>query len=236
MFSNSSFMISSQCADFPFLYIDTNMLYQFYQQHIFPHVLNQIMQTASLMDLRRELLSAIHGDVLEIGFGTGVNLAFYQNVSQVYALEPNTEIFHLARPRIEACPFYVEHVATSAENLPFADGHFSHVVSTWTLCSVANLPQCLAEIFRVLEAGGTLHVLEHVLNREHLNVQRLQHLLTPLQKRLADGCHFNRDIETALLEAGFEIEYVAYRTAAGLPCIANHMLFARVRKPFNNAD
>lgn len=209
------------------------MLYQFYQQHIFPHVLNQVMQTPSLMDLRRELFTAVQGEVLEIGFGTGLNLAFYQNVSQVYALEPNAEIFHLAEPRIQACPFYIEHVAASAEHMPFADGHFSQVVSTWTLCSVPNLSQCLAEIFRVLHAGGTFHVLEHVLNHESLNVQRLQHLLTPLQKRLADGCHLNRDIETALLEAGFEIEFISYCTAAGLPKIANRMLFARVKKPFN---
>lgn len=209
------------------------MLYQFYQQRIFPHALNQVMQMPSLMDLRRELFNNIQGDVLEIGFGTGLNLAFYQNVSQVYALEPNAEIFNLAKPRIETCPFYVEHVAASAENIPFTDGHFSQVVSTWTLCSVSHLNQCLAEIFRVLKAGGTFHILEHVLNRERLNVQRLQHFLTPLQKRLADGCHLNRDIETALLEAGFEIEFVSYRTAAGLPQIANHMLFARVTKPFD---
>ena len=73
-----------------------SMLYKFYQQHVFPHLLNQVMQTPSLMDLRRELLLGVSGDVLEIGFGSGLNLAFYQQVEQLYALEPNLAIFQLA--------------------------------------------------------------------------------------------------------------------------------------------
>ena len=75
------------------------MIYKFYQQHIFPHLLNQVMQVPSLMDKRRELLLAVSGEVLEIGFGTGLNLAFYQNVDTVFALEPNPDIFHLAAER-----------------------------------------------------------------------------------------------------------------------------------------
>lgn len=207
------------------------MLYKFYQQRIFPHVLNQVMQTPSLMDLRRELLLQVSGDVLEIGFGTGLNLPFYQQVDSVYALEPNPEIYALADDRIRSAPFYVEHVAASAENIPFPNQSFSQVVSTWTLCSVPNLQQCLAEIFRVLKPNGTFHLVEHVLNREKLNIQRLQHLLTPIQKRLADGCHLNRDIELALLESGFEIDEVRYIDAEGIPKIGQKMLLARFRKP-----
>jgi len=79
--------------------------------------------------------------------------------------------------------------------------------------------------------GGTLHVAEHVLNRQNLNIQRLQHLLTPIQKKVADGCHLDRDIETALLEAGFELDEVKYIDAAGIPSIGQRMLLARARKP-----
>ena len=207
------------------------MLYRLYQKHIFPHLLNQVMQTPSLMDLRRELLLGVSSEVLEIGFGTGINLAFYQNVDTVYALEPNAAVFQLAQERIDAAPFLVEHIAASAEQLPFADEQLQHVVSTWTLCSIADLAQSLREIYRVLQPGGTLHVVEHVLNRQSLSIQRLQHLLTPIQKKVADGCHLNRDIEVALLETGFELGEVRYIDVAGIPSLAQRMLLARVHKP-----
>lgn len=206
------------------------MLYKIYQQHIFPHLLNQVMQTPALMDLRRELLLGVSNEVLEIGFGTGLNLPFYQLVDKLYALEPNADIFKLAETRIQQAAFPVEHIQASAENLPFAANSLQHVVSTWTLCSIPDLEQSLKEIYRVLQPGGTLHVVEHVLNRQNLNIQRLQHLLTPIQKKVADGCHLNRDIENALLETGFEIESLNYIDAAGLPQIGQHMLLARLRK------
>ncbi|TCB48942.1 class I SAM-dependent methyltransferase [Acinetobacter sp. ANC 4779] len=163
------------------------MIYKFYHQHIFPHLLNQVMQTPSLMDQRRELLLPISGEVLEIGFGTGVNL-------------------------------------------PFADHSIEHIVSTWTLCSIENLTQALNELHRVLKPTGTLHLVEHVQYQDNNTLRHLQNLLTPIQKRLADGCHLNRNIEQALLDANFRFKEQHYFDATGIPKIGRRMLFARVQK------
>mgnify|MGYP003590597288 FL=1 len=206
------------------------MIYKFYQQHIFPHVLNQVMQTPSLMDKRRELLLPISGDVLEIGFGTGLNLPFYQQVNTLYALEPNPDIYHLAAQRVHEAPFEVQHIQAHAEKLPFADNSLDHIVSTWTLCSVANLETALDEIYRVLKVGGTFHLVEHVLHDQNLYIQRLQNLLTPIQKRLADGCHLNRNIQRALTDATLELRECTYFNAVGIPKIGQRMLLARAQK------
>ena len=206
------------------------MIYKFYQQHIFPHVLNQVMQTPSLMDKRRELLLPISGDVLEIGFGTGLNLPFYQQVNTLYALEPNPDIYHLAVQRVHEAPFEVQHIQAHAEKLPFADNSLDHIVSTWTLCSVANLETALDEIYRVLKVGGTFHLVEHVLHDQNLYIQRLQNLLTPIQKRLADGCHLNRNIQRALTDATLELRECTYFNAVGIPKIGQRMLLARAQK------
>ena len=206
------------------------MIYKFYQQRIFPHVLNQVMQTPSLMDKRRELLLPISGDVLEIGFGTGLNFPFYQQVNTLYALEPNPDIYHLAAQHVHEAPFEVQHIQAYAEKLPFADHSLDHIVSTWTLCSVANLETALDEIYRVLKVGGTFHLVEHVLHDQNLYIQRLQNLLTPIQKRLADGCHLNRNIQRALTDATLELRECTYFNAVGIPKIGQRMLLARAQK------
>ena len=206
------------------------MLYQFYQQQIFPHLLNQVMQTPSLMDKRRELLLPVAGEVLEIGFGTGINLPFYQNVDLLYALEPNQDIFKLASNRIFASDIDVQHLQARAEHIPLADHSIDHVVSTWTLCSVKRLDQVLQEIQRVLKPTGTLYLVEHVLNTENKKIRQLQHLITPIQKRLADGCRLNRNIELALAKAGFQLDQYDYFYAEGIPKIGQQMLLAHVQK------
>ena len=206
------------------------MIYQFYQRQVFPYLLNQVMQTASLMDKRRELLLPIEGEVLEIGFGTGLNIPFYGNVDVLYALEPNPDIYHLAVERVQHAPFHVRHVQAHAEKLPFADQSLDHVVSTWTLCSIARLDQALAEIYRVLKPTGTLHLVEHVKHPNSVKIQSLQTLLTPIQKRIGDGCHLNRDIERSLQQAKFKFIEKQYFDADGIPSIAQKMLMARVQK------
>ncbi|EPH37492.1 methyltransferase, UbiE/COQ5 family [Acinetobacter guillouiae MSP4-18] len=206
------------------------MIYKFYQQRIFPHLLNQVMQTPSMMDGRAELLGKVRGEVLEIGFGTGLNLPFYQEVDQVYALEPNRDVYQLAQKRVFDAPFHVQHIQASAEKLPFADHSVENIVSTWTMCSIANLDKAIQEIYRVLKPQGTLHLIEHVQYHDNNTLKKLQDLLTPIQKVIADGCHLNRNIELELLNANFKFSEKYYFDAEDLPKIGRRMFMARAHK------
>jgi len=206
------------------------MIYKFYQQRIFPHLLNQVMQTPSMMDGRAELLGKVRGEVLEIGFGTGLNLPFYQEVDQVYALEPNRDVYQLAQKRVFEAPFHVQHIQASAEKLPFADHSVENIVSTWTMCSIANLDKAIQEIYRVLKPQGTLHLIEHVQYHDNNTLKKLQDLLTPIQKVIADGCHLNRNIELELLNANFKFSEKYYFDAEDLPKIGRRMFMARAHK------
>ncbi|KKW81026.1 MULTISPECIES: class I SAM-dependent methyltransferase [Acinetobacter] len=206
------------------------MIYKYYQQRIFPHLLNQVMQTPSMMEGRAELIKKIRGEVLEIGFGTGLNLPFYQAVDQLYALEPNPDVYRLAQKRIFDTPFHIQHIQASAEKLPFADHSVENIVSTWTMCSIANLAQALQEIHRVLKPEGNLHLIEHVQYHDNSTLKKLQDLLTPIQKVLADGCHLNRNIELELLNAGFKFSEKYYFDAEDLPKVGRRMFMARAQK------
>lgn len=206
------------------------MIYKFYQQRIFPHLLNQVMQTPSMMDGRAELLGKVRGEVLEIGFGTGLNLPFYQEVDQVYALEPNRDVYQLAQKRVFDAPFHVQHIQASAEKLPFADHSVENIVSTWTMCSIANLDKAIQEIHRVLKPQGTLHLIEHVQYHDNNTLKKLQDILTPIQKVIADGCHLNRNIELELLNANFKFSEKYYFDAEDLPKIGRRMFMARAHK------
>ena len=142
-----------------------------------------------------------NGEILEIGFGTGLNLEHYpEHVRHLTAVDPGVGMSHLARRRIGQSPIDVDLVVQSAEELPFNGGQFDCVVSTWTLCSIPDGRQALAEIGRVLKPGGRFLFLEHGLSDEE-GIQRWQRRLTPLQKRLADGCRLDLDIE-ALVRSG----------------------------------
>lgn len=206
------------------------MIYKYYQQRIFPHLLNQVMQTPSMMEGRAELIKKIRGEVLEIGFGTGLNLPFYQAVDQLYALEPNPDVYRLAQKRIFDTPFHIQHIQACAEKLPFADHSVENIVSTWTMCSIANLAQALQEIHRVLKPEGNLHLIEHVQYHDNSTLKKLQDLLTPIQKVLADGCHLNRNIELELLNAGFKFSEKYYFDAEDLPKVGRRMFMARAQK------
>ena len=167
---------------------------------------------------RARLVGGLEGDVLEIGAGTGLNVPHYRRARRVVALEPDGAYGRRLRERAAAAGLPVEVVVGRAESLPFPDESFDHAVTSIALCSVDDLDVALAEIRRVLRPGGSFVFLEHVRGDGH--VGRWQDRLTPVQRRLADGCHLNRDTESAIEQAGFRFEEIErFRLPAGHPLI-----------------
>jgi ubiquinone/menaquinone biosynthesis C-methylase UbiE len=166
----------------------------FYAQVLFPLLCDFGLDRPFVAKQRRELLVHASGAILEIGFGTGLNLPCYpSHVRKITTVEPNVGTYRRARRRIEQAGIEVDRRLAGSERLPFEDGSFDCVVSTFTLCSIVAVAQALSEVHRVLKAGGKFLFLEHGLSPE-LNVQKWQHRLNWLQMRLADGCHLDRDV------------------------------------------
>ncbi len=175
----------------------------FYSQVIFPRLLDWSMSSPELSKFRQEILADIDGKILEIGFGTGLNLPFYpDSVQKLTTVDVNPGMNALAQKRLAASHINVEQQVLNGEKLPMADNTFDHVVSTWTLCSIAQVDNALAEIYRVLKPGGTFVFIEHGLS-DVPNVQVWQNRLNPIQKVIGDGCHLNRNIQ-ALIEKHFD--------------------------------
>ncbi|WP_017316731.1 class I SAM-dependent methyltransferase [Mastigocladopsis repens] len=192
-----------------------------YSQFVLPRLLDWSMSDASLSRYRQKVLAQVTGETLEIGFGTGLNLPYYpKHIQKLTTVDANPGMNALALKRIEASDLTVENHVLNGENLPFADQSFDSVVSTWTLCSIANVQQALQEIYRVLKPGGRFFFIEHGLS-DNPKVQVWQNRLTPVQKVIADGCHFNRDIKR-LVENQFNQVTVEQFQAENLPAIMGY--------------
>jgi ubiquinone/menaquinone biosynthesis C-methylase UbiE len=174
----------------------------FYSRIVLPRLMDWSMSGPEMAQYRQQLLADVSGQVLEIGFGTGLNLAYYpEHIKQLTTIDINPGMHTLARQRIQTSPIQVEHQVLSSDRLPMPDNTFNSVVSTWTLCSIDNVQAALQEIHRVLKPSGKFFFVEHGLSSEP-NIQTWQHRLTPLQKIIGDGCHLDRNIK-ALIEPVF---------------------------------
>jgi ubiquinone/menaquinone biosynthesis C-methylase UbiE len=153
------------------------------------------MSDPRLAALRSESLAQVRGEILEIGFGTGLNLPHYPRwVRRITTVDPNPGMGKRARERIAKSGIGVDQCMLSGEDLPFAEGSFDCAVSTWTLCSIPDPDRALREIHRVLKPGGQFVFLEHGLS-DHPRIQRWQRRLNPIQRRLGDGCRLDLDVE-----------------------------------------
>jgi len=178
----------------------------FYRNHILPRLCDGAMRSQMLRPYRERAAGAAEGRVLEIGAGSGLNFRYYgAGLRELVALEPDPKLTALARERAQTAGRTVRFLAAGAEAIPLEDASVDTVLSTWTLCSIAQAPAALAEMRRVLKASGRLLFVEHG-RAPDLGVARWQDRLTPLWKRVAGGCHLNRGIPDLIEGAGFRIE------------------------------
>lgn len=187
----------------------------FYSHVIFPRLCDLLLNRPFVATHRQRLLATAHGDVLEIGFGTGLNLPHYPAaVHTITAVDPNAGMHWLAQRRVRRSRIEVHQRVLNGERLPFEDNRFDCVVSTFTLCSIVNVGQALSEVYRVLRRGGRFLFLEHSLSPDP-SVQKWQHRLNWLEMRIADGCRLDRSIRELVAAQPFrtlsvEVAYLVH--------------------------
>lgn len=176
-----------------------------YERHILPRLVDKTCGKKEFTPSRVRTVEGVAGDVVEIGFGSGHNLAHYPSgVDRVVAVEPSLTARRLAASRIASTTIPVEFVDLDVDHLPLPDDSADAVVSTFTLCTIADLAPAFGEIRRILRPGASLHFAEHGLAPEP-RIARWQHRLTPIQRRVGGGCHFDRPIGDLIAANGFEI-------------------------------
>lgn len=195
----------------------------FYHHHVFPWVLDLAMSSRVFRAPRQRTLARAQGRILEIGFGTGMNLRFYPpGVARIEAIDPDVDLDRFSGPRIRASRIEVDFHHLTAEQLPFEAGRFDTVVCTLTLCSIPDVAHALAEVRRVLKRGGEFLFLEHGLAPDP-SVARWQHRLNPLQNRLGGGCNLNRDTEALIRSSGLRLAQVDHYYLRKVPRFAGYM-------------
>jgi ubiquinone/menaquinone biosynthesis C-methylase UbiE len=201
-----------------------------YQQQVLPRLQNWVMNTKVEREIRPRVCSGLRGQVVEIGFGTGLNAAYYPpEVTRVYAIEPSVVCMRLAEPRLEGCAAPVEQAGLTGEHLDLPSEQFDAVLSTWTLCTIPDITAALEETRRVLKPDGVFHFVEHGHSPD-ADVARWQERLEPLNKRLLGGCHLTRRIAENIESAGFVLEHLDTYYTKGAPKPFGYTYEGRARK------
>lgn len=177
----------------------------FYADQVLPRFIDLVMSRGELTPIRARVAASLDGDVLEIGFGSGLNVPHYPSaVNHVQAVDPATLGRKLAAKRIAGSSVPVEYVDLDGQALSLPSASVDHVLTTWTLCTIPDIDRALSEIRRVLRPGGLFHFVEHGRSPDP-KVAGWQDRLTPFQRRVAGGCHLNRPIDQLVLRSGLEL-------------------------------
>lgn|SRR5262249_1341780 len=188
----------------------------FYARYILPRLTHLSMGQAQLQPYRSRVIGGAKGRVLEIGFGSGRNLPYYNAaVDEVVGVDVSSEMLALAAPAVAGSSHKLTLLAHTAERLPFEDHTFDTIIVTWSLCSIPDPTAALREARRVLKPQGQLRFVEHGLSSDP-GVAKWQNRLTPLWSRCAGGCHLNRKSDDLIRGSGFALIHLSTGYASGL--------------------
>ena len=178
-----------------------------WERHGVPRLIKCACSQGQIMKVRSKIVPHAAGDVLELGCGGGINMEFYDpaRVSSFTGLDPSPELLAMSRDAAAARGMAADIQGGVGEAMPFADARFDTVVTTFTLCSVADQAAVLREIRRVLKPGGTALFLEHGAAPD-AGVARWQRRIEPVWKRIGGNCHLTRPIGDAYAKAGFAVD------------------------------
>jgi SAM-dependent methyltransferase len=186
-----------------------------YARYVLPRLTHLSMRQAQLRAYRERVVGGATGRVLEIGFGSGLNLPYYpEAVDEIIGVEPSPGMMALAKQAVASCRHKVTLVARSAVDLPLDDRSVDTIVVTWSLCSILEVGWALMEARRVLRPGGQMRFVEHGLSPD-AKVAIWQDRLTPFWRRCAGGCHLNRNVGDLIRNAGFELAELSTGYARG---------------------
>lgn len=192
-----------------------------YDRYILPRIVNCVCGSPVIEHQRRLVVPRAFGRVLEIGFGSGLNLPHYDrsSVKQVWALEPSAPMRTLASPRIAASGLDVRLLDMPGEELPLPDQSVDSIVVTYSLCTIVDAMAALAQMRRVLRPAGRLLFCEHGAAPDAC-VRRWQDRLDGLWGRCAGGCHLNREVADMIASAGFRMDWMESAYLPGTPRFA----------------
>jgi ubiquinone/menaquinone biosynthesis C-methylase UbiE len=195
----------------------------FYCDHIFPRLMEWVMAGDEFLRLRSELLASAHGEVLELGIGTGLNLPHYPDtVTELHAVDPAQLLPKTIAARSTSLSFPVRIQKGTAETLTHANRRFDYVISTWTLCTIPDPVLALQEVGRVLKPGGMFLFMEHGLSDDR-KIAAWQDRLNPIQNVIGCGCNLNRQIDRLITQSGLTIAHLDRFSMQGVPRLAGEM-------------
>jgi ubiquinone/menaquinone biosynthesis C-methylase UbiE len=178
----------------------------FYSRYILPRLINCACGAKPIRYQRRKIVPRASGIVLELGFGSGLNLPFYDasRVSKIYALEPEESMLVRTRKAAAQASVPIEVLPETAEALSLPDSSVDTVLVTYALCTIPDPISALRGARRVLKPGGKLLFCEHGLSPDP-DIARTQAKVEPIWKRIAGGCHLTRDVSGMVRDGGFAI-------------------------------
>ncbi len=178
----------------------------FYENRVLPHLINLACSSKPVLKQREKVVPQATGRVLEIGMGSGLNIPYYEpdKIELVWGLEPSSGMRRKARSRADAAPFELRWLDLPGEEIPLDNHSADTIVLTYTLCTIPDSMAALKQMRRVLRPGGKLLFSEHG-KAPDAAVQKWQDRINPYWKKMAGGCHLNRDIPRLLHEAGFTL-------------------------------